>query len=533
MGATGVPHGGASTATSPWGEAVELDGTDDWIEIDDDLRDPSLYGGSGGDFTISARLRVDDADKTNHLCFGCAPYKWMMVGSTAHGRVVRTRVRDVVSGGNPIFASDADQFGEGSWHTVTMVVEGGTGVKFHFDCARGHVEQSSNPDPYEAIYADELSDTDIGLHEYSNSYIGKATAGNWFGGDIDDLRVWDRALTDAELAMLCADPADPPCETSLTIDPPTPPQSYTLPTKSVTTVKDAEELEDAVEAGISDNIILKDGDYNHSDLYVVAGYQNGEWLRIYGQKLWAESAGGAVLNFGVETGGNNNGFDFAGPEFHGLVFDIDDADHAVEASLPGACDTTTDTAPTSAVSGWNDSTDMVVEDCVFRGNGVVGAAVNTTAYDGLVVERVQIYDFLRYGVKAQHSGATGELADPMIIRDVAVERIMDPTCWGDECASCGYSAGADGTCNLAWELRDRRETAGARCRVDRHPGRGVDEWEHLESHGYRSHRCRPRTSWLWRRFRGRNRKRSGVRLLYRTTHSDRCRLRMGYLWHDG
>lgn len=71
-----------------------------------------------------------------------------------------------------------------------MVVDGGTVASYYFDCELDTQLQNSN----------------IGLKDYNFSGVGlDANPDRWFGGQIDDLRIWNRALSEQELADLCAD----------------------------------------------------------------------------------------------------------------------------------------------------------------------------------------------------------------------------------------------------------------------------------------------------------------------------------------
>src|SRR5690606_20692144 len=99
-GRHGTLHGG-SLVSSPLGEAVSLDGVDDYISLTHlGLRDPSRYGGVDGDFTISARVRVADVGKLNTLCFGCGPFSSMFVGTATLGPTVQSAVFNQQTGGS-------------------------------------------------------------------------------------------------------------------------------------------------------------------------------------------------------------------------------------------------------------------------------------------------------------------------------------------------------------------------------------------------------------------------------------------------
>ena len=68
-------------------------------------------------------------------------------------------------------------------------------------------------------------------------------------------------------------------------------------------------LQDEVDAG-TEIIVLADGVYTSDAL-------DGAFLTIDGQELWAQNRGGAVLEFGIEAGGN--GIQHMGARLRGLV----------------------------------------------------------------------------------------------------------------------------------------------------------------------------------------------------------------------
>lgn len=69
-----------------------------------------------------------------------------------------------------------------------MVVDGGVSVRNYFNCGLDSQTQSAN----------------IGLKDYGFSAVGySGNPARWFGGEIDELRIWDRALSEQELAGLC------------------------------------------------------------------------------------------------------------------------------------------------------------------------------------------------------------------------------------------------------------------------------------------------------------------------------------------
>jgi hypothetical protein len=59
----------------------------------------------------------------------------------------------------------------------------------------------------DCVLDSELESSDVGLKDFRYSVVGRgATTSRWYEGEIDELRVWNRALAEEEITMLC----DPP-----------------------------------------------------------------------------------------------------------------------------------------------------------------------------------------------------------------------------------------------------------------------------------------------------------------------------------
>jgi predicted outer membrane repeat protein len=186
-GRHGTLLGGGDLTPSPNGQAVVLDGVNDWISMTSPPRSPALYGGVDGSFTFSARVKVTNTGKYNTLCTGCAPFSTMYVGTEAYGPALLSALDDQTSTAWKWLTSSA-ALANDTWTEVTLVVENGSNARYYIDCQLDAQLDSAN----------------LGLIDIGSSSIGKSTlAGRWFGGQIDELRIWDRALDDVELAQLC------------------------------------------------------------------------------------------------------------------------------------------------------------------------------------------------------------------------------------------------------------------------------------------------------------------------------------------
>ncbi|MBV1860544.1 MAG: LamG domain-containing protein, partial [Nannocystaceae bacterium] len=172
------------------GEGVVLDGVDDMISFAGP-RAPSLYGGSHGAVTLSARVRVTDAAEYNTLCVGCGPVRSLFVGTQSFGGRIQAALRNGESG-EISWHQSTDALIDNAWVQATVIVEGGVGTRMYLDCALDV----------------EVLDSAIELDDFGYSSVGEGTAPHmWFEGGIDDLRIWDRALSSEELDALCPDTA--------------------------------------------------------------------------------------------------------------------------------------------------------------------------------------------------------------------------------------------------------------------------------------------------------------------------------------
>lgn len=240
------------------------------------------------------------------------------------------------------------------------------------------------------------------------------------GEDLDDVADLEDMLegADPRVGLLPEVCNGAPEAAALGILPPVAPQpGYTLPGgPQTTTVWDTASLEAAAADPNVEDIILRDGIYAPDDLV-------GDYLTVTGKRLWAQHQGKAVLKFGIQAGGNNKpAKDWSNPEFHGLVFDIEDPTHTPlnkKASEPEAT--------RSAIYTWGDATELVVEDCLFFGNGVIPRAISNHQPDAFEARRLVIRDFRRVGIIAdQPTDMPPPVPNGMIIEDVDISGINDP-----------------------------------------------------------------------------------------------------------
>ncbi|MCX4241347.1 hypothetical protein [Paraliomyxa miuraensis] len=250
----------------------------------------------------------------------------------------------------------------------------------------------------------------------------------------------------------------------LGIDPPIPPQPYVVPSctplqeanDDCRVVHDAAELQQAalLDPGKNMDIILDDGYYLESGLDDLVPHPAPYLSLARAHRLWAKDAGQAILTFGVVAGGNycNPAIaaKFDGPEFHGLVFDIMQAEHAVPLNAQP-------NAPTSALMAWGHSRGMKVHDCWFRGWDAVDRAISALRPDGLEIARVEVLNFERFGILVELGWPPPEVCaagpapvvvgDPARLSDLAIHGIGDPE-WSSQEVDplCGNGAGPGAYC---------------------------------------------------------------------------------------
>lgn len=436
-GRDGTIHG-ATVVASDWGEALHFDGINDYVSFTGP-RDPADFGGAaGGTATISARVRVTDADRYNALCVGCAPISLLSVGTANFGNRAYAALYNQSTGTKTWPMSTNGSLADNTWVTVTMVVEAGVGTSYYVDCQLDNFVPNAN----------------VGLHDYGYSSVGEGfNPTSWFEGDIDDLRVWSRAFSASEVgAAVCDEPVELPCNgapeaASLGIVLPDAPTSYTVPACSspdVTCVTPA--TIDAQFDTTTPTIVFEDGVYAATDI-------TGDFLAIEGQTLIARNVGGAIVQFGIDAGGTNNALrDFSGSQIQGLVFDIDDSSLVAQPPNTGSA------AGRSAIRAWGDATGLEIRDVVVHGNGELDTGIYVTSVDGLVAHRLELRDLRRYGMLVQGPGI---VTTPVDIEHVLVENVAEADVVADPTAA---------TTGVGIVLSERGTISHARIRDIEHAG---------------------------------------------------------------
>ncbi|MFF4059934.1 exo-alpha-sialidase [Streptomyces sp. NPDC001668] len=186
--------GGARETTGVIGRALEFDGADDAVRLP---YRPELPLGSG-DFTASLWFRYTATDGQQPLLWmggvgGTQPQVWLR-GEPASGRVRGLiTVREGATSVRSAWVSTDGAYNDGAWHRLALRRGGGRLTLFVDGTATGAPDvpgSVSRASPF-------------GVH------VGQRVDGRaFFTGAIDEVRVWDRALTDAEITGASTPSAD-------------------------------------------------------------------------------------------------------------------------------------------------------------------------------------------------------------------------------------------------------------------------------------------------------------------------------------
>lgn len=200
--------GGAKYVKSPLGQAVEFDGNDDAVVVP---RDPSMDVGAG-EFTVSAWIRPTQLRQGGIVCLG--KYSWThgwYLDMPNNQGVLRIETANPDNAPNGTVQSRPGAIRVNQWQHVAAVVRRGenqTRLFINgFQVAKG------------TIAAKGLDNPKVDLH------IGRIQDSKLFKGQIDDVRLYTRALGEAEIQALLA----PGREAGITLKaPPEKPQDVTL-----------------------------------------------------------------------------------------------------------------------------------------------------------------------------------------------------------------------------------------------------------------------------------------------------------------
>jgi len=171
---------GANWTVGRVGQALSFDGDGDYVDCG---KDESLDMGSG-DFTITAWIKLT-ADGINTIAgkkgsnYGKSP-GYML---TVDDGVLKFTMGD---GSNSFISSGFAGVNDGQWHFVAGIRNGNTAYVI--------LDEQSKSDDCSAIG---------NVNNDRNFYVGqKGYIGNYFNGTIDEVRIYNRALSEEEIKQL-------------------------------------------------------------------------------------------------------------------------------------------------------------------------------------------------------------------------------------------------------------------------------------------------------------------------------------------
>jgi len=171
--------------------AAVFDGSTNYISIPYDITNPDHF--PDGEISISALVKVKNILEPNMLCYGCGPVGYFSFGSST---TFTNRAIVNISAENGLGQycfSGYDLFPE-RWTQIIFTLKKNGLYKYYVDCNLSSVNKKEN----------------LALKAKSNPTIGKfvenkgsTTVEHYLNGSIDDLKIWNKALTEEEIAEEC------------------------------------------------------------------------------------------------------------------------------------------------------------------------------------------------------------------------------------------------------------------------------------------------------------------------------------------
>ena len=183
-GRAGTLMGSPAFVTGQSGQAIQLDGVDDYVNIDDYKGILADADGVQNPFTLSAWINVTSDGEI---------ITW---GTNAGGQRMTFRVDTVLRvehGAGNVRATNGPDLRDGEWHHVAATIPQGAGI---MDVTL-YVDGSNAAPPSTNAAAFNLQpDLDVRIG------MGGPTGGRFLTGVVDDARIYDRVLSAGEVAYL-------------------------------------------------------------------------------------------------------------------------------------------------------------------------------------------------------------------------------------------------------------------------------------------------------------------------------------------
>ncbi len=191
----GIAYGGASYTTGHSGQAINLDGVDDYVVLPANLCDSA-------DFTFAAWVYWDGSGQWQRIFdFGRGTTYYMFLTPRSGGNTLRFAISTTSYSNEQRLNST--QMTVGQWTHLAVTISGNTG-KLFVNGSRVSTNVSMTLDP--------------SVLKTVNNYLGRSqfVSDPLFNGRLDDVRIANYALTDAQIAVLASDSVGnfPPAFTS-------------------------------------------------------------------------------------------------------------------------------------------------------------------------------------------------------------------------------------------------------------------------------------------------------------------------------
>lgn len=255
----GIAYGGATYVSGHIGQAINLDGSNDYVELPANLCD-------GTDFTFAAWVWWDGGGIWQRIFdFGANTERYMLLTPRSGGDTLRFAI-SVTSYSDEQRLEAASQLTAGQWTHLAVTISGNTGKLF------------VGGSPVATNTSMTLNPSDL---KTMRNYLGRSqfTPDPYFNGRLDEVRIADYALTDTEIAALAADSPDnyPPAFTSDPINKPA-----CLPGKAY-----------------SGSLIYNAGDIDTGDTLTFSKVSGPAWLTVSGDGTLSGTPG--VDDVGVNS----------------------------------------------------------------------------------------------------------------------------------------------------------------------------------------------------------------------------------------
>jgi len=194
----GTLTGGASFTTGLQGKAVQLNGSNGYVAL------PAGLMSSVNDFTIAGWVKLTASITWARLFdFGTGTTNYMFLSPVSGTNTVRYAIK--VNGGTEQQINSTGPLPAGEWHHVAVTLSGTVGTLYIDGVAAGTNNNMGNKPS--------------ALGTTNQNYIGKSqfTADAYLNSIVDEFRIYNRALTAAELKTVYTGYAPPLAPTNLVV----------------------------------------------------------------------------------------------------------------------------------------------------------------------------------------------------------------------------------------------------------------------------------------------------------------------------